>query len=79
MTLYSHNKSYPQSLPHRIRLSNGLTRTDPTGIEGSGDVGGGIGMNYRNGTSLYSAGDYIGCCQDTTGINRQARVEIYVR
>jgi hypothetical protein len=30
MTLYSHNKSYPQSLPHRIRLSNGLTRTDPT-------------------------------------------------
>lgn len=51
----------------------------PSGAEGSGDVGGGIGMNYRSGTSLYSAGDYIGCCQDTTGINRSARVEVYVR
>jgi hypothetical protein len=51
----------------------------PSGVEGSGDVGGGIGMNYRNGTVLYSAGDYIQCCQDTTGINRSARVEIYVR
>jgi len=51
----------------------------PNGTEGSGDVGGGIGMNYRNGTRLYSAGDYIGCCQDTTGINRSARVEVYIR
>lgn len=51
----------------------------PNGTEGSGDVGGGIGMNYRNGTSLYSAGDYIGCCQDSTGINRSARVEVYIR
>lgn len=51
----------------------------PNGAEGSGDVGGGIGMVYRSGTASYSAGDYIGCCQDTTGINRSARVEIYVR
>jgi hypothetical protein len=50
----------------------------PAGIEGSGDVGGGIGMRYRGGVN-YSAGDHIGCCQDSTGINRSARVEIYVR
>lgn len=42
---------------------------------GSNDVSGGIGMN-RTG---YSAGDYIGCCQDVTGFNRSARVELYVR
>ncbi len=47
----------------------------PTGDEGSNDVSGGIGMNYGS----YSAGDYIACCQDYTGINRTARVEIYVR
>jgi len=45
----------------------------PNGVEGSDDVSGGIGTNY------YSAGDQINCCQDTTGINRSARVEIYVR
>jgi hypothetical protein len=50
----------------------------------SNDVSGGIGMNAVNiggqaATRAYSAGDYIGCCQDTTGINRSARVEIYIR
>jgi hypothetical protein len=47
----------------------------PSGNEASNDVFGGIGM--ENG--LYSAGDLINCCQDNTGINRSARVEIYVR
>ena len=42
---------------------------------GSNDVGGGIGMSAAS----YSAGDYIGCCQDQIGINRSARVEMYVR
>jgi hypothetical protein len=50
----------------------------PNGDEGSNDVGGGIGMRYR-GSYNYSAGDVIGCCQDSSGINRSARVEIYVR
>lgn len=46
----------------------------------SNDVIGGIGQ-YANWGSLvsYSAGDQIGCCQDQTGINRSARVEMYVR
>lgn len=44
---------------------------------GTNDVWGGIGLD-SNGNS-WSAGDRIACCQDTTGINRQARVEIYVR
>jgi len=47
----------------------------PNGDEGSNDVSGGIGLNYGS----YSAGDYIACCQDNTGINRTARVEIYIR
>jgi hypothetical protein len=47
----------------------------PTGDEQSNDVSGGIGMAWGN----YSAGDYISCCQNVTGVNRSARVEIYVR
>lgn len=47
----------------------------PNGDEGSNDVSGGIGMAYGS----YSAGDYIGCCQDFGGITRTARVEIYIR
>ena len=45
--------------------------------QNSNDVSGGIGMDSSYGS--YSAGDRINCCQDTAGINRQARVEIYVR
>lgn len=41
----------------------------------SNDVTGGIGLAV----SSYSAGDYYGCCGDQTGINRSARVEVYVR
>lgn len=44
---------------------------------GSDDVSGGIGMDSSFGS--YSAGDKINCCQDYTGINRSARVEMYVR
>ena len=47
----------------------------PTGNMGSDDVTGGIGTDNTG----YSAGDVIGCCQNTTGINRSARVEIYIR
>ena len=42
---------------------------------GSDDVMGGIGM--ANGS--YSSGDLINCCNNTTGVNRTARVEIYLR
>jgi hypothetical protein len=47
----------------------------PYGNEASNDVSGGIGMSWGS----YSAGDYISCCQNTSGINRSARVELYVR
>jgi hypothetical protein len=49
----------------------------PNGNMASDDVSGGIGMSTTFGS--YSAGDRISCCQDTTGINRPARVEVYVR
>jgi hypothetical protein len=52
----------------------------PNGVEGSDDVVGGIGINNLwDGLGQASAGDHIACCQDTTGIDRQARVEVYVR
>ena len=47
------------------------------GGEGSNDVSSGIGMANEYGA--YSAGDRIYCCQNSTGINRSARVELYVR
>lgn len=51
----------------------------PNGNETSNDVTGGIGMTGVFATNLnYSAGDQMNCC-GVTGINRSARVEIYVR
>jgi hypothetical protein len=52
----------------------------PNGNEQSNDVTGGIGMSgvFTTGVN-YSAGDQISCCQNGTGINRSARVEIYIR
>ena len=44
---------------------------------GTNDVYGGIGLDSSG--NSWSAGDRISCCADTTGINRQARVEIFVR
>lgn len=44
---------------------------------GTNDVVGGVGLDATG--SNWSAGDFISCCQDSTGVNRQARVELYVR
>jgi hypothetical protein len=49
----------------------------PSGNQDSNDVSGGIGMG--GGFGKYSAGDKINCCQNSTGINRSARVEVYIR
>jgi hypothetical protein len=56
--------------------SDGLYPSVSNVAPGSNDVSGGIGMSYG---VDYSAGDRISCCQDTTGINRSARVEMYIR
>lgn len=42
---------------------------------GTNDVRGGIGLA----SNAYSAGDNIGCCENQYGINRTARVEVYIR
>jgi hypothetical protein len=47
----------------------------PTGNEQSNDVSGGLGLDRMN----WSAGDYIGCCQNSTGLNRPLKFEVYVR
>jgi hypothetical protein len=46
---------------------------------GSNDVAGGIGLDPAFGTITYAVGDRINCCQDTTGLNRGMRAEIYIR
>jgi len=55
----------------------------PNANMGSDDVTGGIGLNGNQQRTTaeykYSAGDIIGCCQDTSGINRSARVLLFVR
>jgi hypothetical protein len=56
--------------------SEGLFPSSGGCCHGSNDVSGGIGMAYG---VNWSAGDRISCCQDSTGINRAARVELYVR
>jgi len=58
-------------------VANATTGPSKSGAPGSDDVSGGIGMDSTYGS--YSAGDKISCCNDTTGINRSARVEVYVR
>jgi len=45
--------------------------------QGTNDVSGGIGLSASYGN--FSAGDRVGCCQSFQGINRSARVELYVR
>ena len=47
----------------------------PLGNEGSNDVSGGIGLDRVG----WSAGDYIACCQNQTGLNRQMKFELYVK
>ena len=60
----------------KVRFGFGWNENN-AGDEASNDVVGGIGLG---GTGPgFGAGDYIGCCQSTTGINRQAGFEFYVR
>jgi len=47
----------------------------PLANEGSNDVEGGIGLNRSN----TSAGDFIYCCQNSNGVNRQMKFELYVK
>jgi hypothetical protein len=47
----------------------------PNGNEQSNDVSGGIGLDRVN----WSAGDRIECCQNSTGLNRQMKFELYVK
>ncbi len=46
--------------------------------ENSNDVVGGLGIGGTY-NPTYGAGDYIGCCATSNGINRQAGFEFYVR
>jgi len=80
---YGFNYSNDQNLA-RVRWGFGWNENGgglwPNGNQGSDDVAGGIGMTgTQQGQVNYSAGDFIGCCQNVSGFNRSARVEVYVR
>jgi hypothetical protein len=47
----------------------------------SSDAAGGIGMRiaWGSASASYSGGDFVGCCQSTTGLNRSMRFELYGR
>ena len=60
----------------KVRFGFGWNE-NAAGNESSNDVNGGIGMGGSIGG--WAAGDFISCCQTTTGINRQAGYEFYVR
>lgn len=64
--------NYTQNGGNRVRWGFGWNNE---GDHNSNDVTGGIGVARPN----YSAGDAIYCCQSQTGINRSARVEVYIR
>jgi hypothetical protein len=69
-TFYGFNYSY--YAPSKVRWGfswNNETHQD------NNDVSGGIGMA----SGSYSAGDRVTCCESYVGINRTARVEMYVR
>ena len=79
---YIPNPSYSSTMKARWGFgwnenSDGLFPCDNVSYIGSNDVTGGIGLGA--GGQNYSAGDYVACCADSTGINRSARVEIYIR
>jgi hypothetical protein len=60
--------------PHRVRWGCSFNEngdSKPT----TNDVSGGIGMECRN----YSAGDAIGCCQSTVGINKNMSFKWFIR
>ncbi len=57
--------------PYKLFGEAGLNEVSP-------DVSGGIGVKSGH-LGSYSAGDYVGCCDNYRGINRTARVEVYVR
>jgi hypothetical protein len=56
---------------------DGLFPSTAIAYNGSNDVSGGIGMDVDFGN--FSAGEHWNCCNDSFGINRQARVEVYIR
>jgi len=68
----------------RVRWGFGMNENPPLevwplGQNTSDDCQGGLGMYYRNGQAQYSAGNFRGGGGASGGINRTARVELYIR
>ena len=64
--------NYTGNGSNRVRWGFGWNNE---GDQRSNDVTGGIGVQRAN----TSAGDHIYCCQNSTGVNRTIRAEIWVR
>ena len=64
--------NYQGNASHKVRWGVSWNNEND---QGTNDVSVGIGLSARS----YSAGDAYGCCGNFTGINRSARVELYIR
>ncbi len=64
--------NYKGNASHKVRW--GVSWNNESD-QNTNDVSVGIGLSARS----YSAGDAYGCCGSYTGINRSARVEIFIR
>ncbi len=65
---------YIQNWNHRVRWGGSFNENGGS-LPDTNDVSGGIGMEHRN----YSAGDGIGCCQFTTGVNKSLSFKWFIR
>jgi hypothetical protein len=65
---------YIKNWNHRVRWG-GTFNENGGSLPDTNDVSGGIGMEHRD----YSAGDAIGCCQNTTGVNKSLSFKWFIR
>jgi hypothetical protein len=65
---------YIENWAHRVRWG-GTFNENGGSLPTTNDVSGGIGMEQRS----YSAGDAIGCCQNTTGLNKSLSFKWFIR
>ena len=79
MQLYSYNKNFPSLLPHRIRLSNGSTRTDPSTFtaEEIADAGYVLAETMPNSNPVTQRLAWNGIAWEVTGLTAEESAAIF--
>jgi hypothetical protein len=76
--LYSYNKNFPAPLPHRIRLSNGITRTDSSTftLEEIADAGYVLAETIPNSNPVTQRLAWNGVAWEVTGLTAEESATI---